>query len=702
MEARSLASINYLAANPPQYPVNPAETQQEPLTLYISRVPGTRGRSPSRHAALPSLVVVKLVQSQLTQPCLDVILSPFKPQLKNVTVEDVASSLYYVHLDTTVPSDGPEGPPHRRGRGRPDGSSDEGSPSRKAAIPRKPIPGNGAAVHDPVTVGRQQNVPPPRHSVDNPHHHASPTHLTAHHAWRPMEDSGISFNEAPQLPPHLPVSPLMQGPASSPFMPVPASPHIQAPQPAFPARKPVAGPRLMNNTVVPPPISTRNRDSLSPAPREPFTSNERGYGFEYTSSRPSTGRASYIEFQEARGAGHPAEPPVGHRTSVLYPDDSSRLATQAYETDVQSPTGRFSPNRFTRSPSPTPTKQKDLFTLHLIRRDPSSGNQWNVGRISSQQIDGQSSAFENGTHSPIRALSSSSARPAIDIQLETLGYAKFRHMPNRRSVDVTGPHMTAAALSAAAHGENMLPHSEGGAAFTRQVQMAYSKSWTSNLKEKWNRMEQNHKASRQGHGRSHSAVSATPSMVSLGNTSPPYPTVGHPGPGMKPRGYVFTSPWDGRCDFRTGNAGRSLRCHHALHNGQTSSYNPLVAEQEGGNGLIPSGSPSSVVSELRFNLPSSELLAPDDQNRRGAAHQRLGSLSKFWKRGDDQDSDDYDDGHEISPFDVNLGKERAGGGNRGSRAKLGKLIVYGDGLKMLDLVVSANIGVWWGSWERSF
>lgn len=45
VEARSLAAINYLAANPPQYPVNPTEEKQEPLTLYISRVPGTRGES---------------------------------------------------------------------------------------------------------------------------------------------------------------------------------------------------------------------------------------------------------------------------------------------------------------------------------------------------------------------------------------------------------------------------------------------------------------------------------------------------------------------------------------------------------------------------------------------------------------------------------------------------------------------------------
>lgn len=45
VEARSLAALNQLAANPPQYPTKPNEARQAPLTLYISRVPGTRGTS---------------------------------------------------------------------------------------------------------------------------------------------------------------------------------------------------------------------------------------------------------------------------------------------------------------------------------------------------------------------------------------------------------------------------------------------------------------------------------------------------------------------------------------------------------------------------------------------------------------------------------------------------------------------------------
>jgi hypothetical protein len=43
VEARSLAALNALASNPPQYPTKPTEKRQEPLILYISRVPGTRG-----------------------------------------------------------------------------------------------------------------------------------------------------------------------------------------------------------------------------------------------------------------------------------------------------------------------------------------------------------------------------------------------------------------------------------------------------------------------------------------------------------------------------------------------------------------------------------------------------------------------------------------------------------------------------------
>lgn len=109
------------------------------------------------------------------------------------------------------------------------------------------------------------------------------------------------------------------------------------------------------------------------------------------------------------------------------------------------------------------------------------------------------------------------------------------------------------------------------------------------------------------------------------------------------------------------------------------------------------------LSELRFNLPSVELFK-SPEGREEVKSQVQGHFNKLLQKLDEKtnrNNNDYDDGM-ISPFDVNLGKEKAGGGNRGKRAKMGKLIIYPDGMKMLDLVVAANMGVWWGAWEKSF
>ena len=50
-------------------------------------------------------------------------------------------------------------------------------------------------------------------------------------------------------------------------------------------------------------------------------------------------------------------------------------------------------------------------------------------------------------------------------------------------------------------------------------------------------------------------------------------------------------------------------------------------------------------------------------------------------------------------MDLKLGRERAGGGRKGKSAKLGKLVLRDEGLKMADLVVAACMGVWWDVYE---
>ena len=160
-------------------------------------------------------------------------------------------------------------------------------------------------------------------------------------------------------------------------------------------------------------------------------------------------------------------------------------------------------------------------------------------------------------------------------------------------------------------------------------------------------------------------------------------------PPTAPKGYTFQSPWNGTCDFATGVAGRSLKCRHS----HPSRF---------GQGIE--------VSELRFNLPSSKTFTPAPkslvphtprESKRSSLfshhHRRQGSFESFnaLRTGSF--------GPKVEPedrLDLSLGQEHAGGGFGGRQAKLGKLIVEPEGLQMLDLVVAANMALWWRVYDR--
>jgi len=63
--------------------------------------------------------------------------------------------------------------------------------------------------------------------------------------------------------------------------------------------------------------------------------------------------------------------------------------------------------------------------------------------------------------------------------------------------------------------------------------------------------------------------------------------------------------------------------------------------------------------------------------------------------------EDADSSPSLDRLDLSLGQELAGGGFGGKQAKLGKLIIEEEGLKMLDLLVAANMALWWRAYERS-
>lgn len=308
-------------------------------------------------------------------------------------------------------------------------------------------------------------------------------------------------------------------------------------------------------------------------------------------------------------------------------------------------------------------------SLTLIRRY--ANMQWNVGKVSRLSAVMCSDNPINANH----------ASPAVEnqectsIEISTAGYTKF--------VD-TEPQTNGK--------ENLSPvqkdlpiHNDEQITFIRRIQVAnFNKlrhQWRMSVSSSESSLSKQYLFSskfklhrRSQYTGSNEKVERLPRQLSQ-----PQPTVDS-------KGYTFQSPWDGVCEFNVGVANRSLKCRHKFLPSRTVS-----------TGQIRSAS----VSELRFNLPSSKSLSDSPSRKlktwRTSASSRHNSL----------DTPTYDnDGDSTSPdddrLDLSLGQEHAGGGFGGKQAKLGKLIIENEGLKMLDLLVAANIGIWWRVYEKTY
>ena len=366
-----------------------------------------------------------------------------------------------------------------------------------------------------------------------------------------------------------------------------------------------------------------------------------------------------------------------------------------------------------------PNGSTKSFFITVIRRDPSSGAQWNVGSVFGEDQSQQKRATPNSKKSHFD----------ISVHLTTPGYTLFRTPQAKSHPDGQSHSNTKQAVV-----------SEPGSApptfgFDRQVRMEGSNLFS--------------RASKQ-HKRSQSDALTAKLRGSEDSTSVPAAAGLDDSitDGSGSKGYVFFSPWGGRCKFSTGGGGRSLRCKHTLPD-SLSSENAVFDYSR-----------SVTVSELRFNLPHSGVFnvptAVTNAKMETAELRRI-SIPKFGhirdklSQGSRSPSlpprpcptsyaamypSDEEDPPELPPrpptgqrvadssdeqkappvparshpfgsapkslneddderLDLSIGKEKAGGGNRGKRAKLGKLIIHDEGFKMLDLVVAANMGIWW-------
>lgn len=372
------------------------------------------------------------------------------------------------------------------------------------------------------------------------------------------------------------------------------------------------------------------------------------------------------------------EPNTGQRSSYDGPESSIENARphQSHVSGNLSP-GDILANQTLGSP----------FRITLIRRDVASGNQWNVATMSSSRED----------------------KGVIHVEISNPGYGKFMNTVHP-SANTPGQKLASTPVEGQNAAEvlkrmaqNMMHHDDTGKkVFYRDITPVKHDHTSHSLSEVlFNR---------------HSGSAETPKLAQYVSAK-------------VNRGYYsFRSPWGGTCSFVASVNGGSLKCKHTIPG-------PVMSADEGVSGS--SHSSEVTVSELRYNIPFaleqsfrassilnvngnskssgekgggkraalSQLITTNiqkvQQHARSRSHSQGGThtpiLSVARGSGDEQSPASSVPADDEDRLDFSLARENGGGGMSGKSAKLGKLIIEDEGIKMIDLVVAASMGVWWRS-----
>ncbi|WEW60580.1 hypothetical protein PRK78_006067 [Emydomyces testavorans] len=568
VEAKSLLSFTTLASNPPNYPRNPTQERLEPLVLYIVRVPGSR----------------------------DVFLSPLKPPTKSsFSPESINASVYFCHVAgpgdeavlENIEKDRRAEEEKRRlqleqlqgsehdGNGESNGKNKDNTFALLNRVRRKPVP--GTAVQTVET--RTQSSVSLSDTLERTHPGKTRS-VSADCSSDEVQSAGVSETRRPWDSPLLPPRSI-PGPQQGLGSPIGArgsrteGKHAKSlsAQPTSPGPIRETFHRLRNSFDISP--GRTSWDGVRPVIKSRIPGKDRLWG------------ASNVSGEELL-------PSLKPRCSYDTPRDAS----------VSQP-----------------------FHITLIRRDPTYGNQWNVGTIT------------NCT-APLEVAPDGS----ITIEITTPGYKKFAdNKPiSFESFGISPPPSMRHLISHSSAQPQTGPP-PGPLKFIRKV---------------------------------------TPS-----NYHPPKESLDPSPPRRKPNplkskgNFTFTSPWNGTCIFGPGANSRTIRCRHIIPSPNSSHTSSPQSS---------SSSPAVTVAEIRFNLPTFLPASP-----------RPGSLPRAEaaspRRSNDSSASPFDEDR----LDLSLARERAGGGMRGNSAKLGKLIIEDEGLKMVDLLVAACMGVFWGVYENA-
>lgn len=442
VEANSLGTLTNLASNPPLYPRNPTETPRAPLTLYVVRVPGSRGTNHHFRWHLAD-----------TDRRSDVFLTPLKPREKVVNAQDVQSSLYFLHVDSH---------------------------------------------EDEFLSAEEDRSETPKHGSLSP--------SSAHVARKPL--------------PTPPVSPPggFQSPRGSDELTPEAAKRL-----SVPARKPVAASRTDNSSA----------DELN-LPEIPLRSPRRK---PLLRNRHSPLSNSYDDEEDEQPPSLPRRPLNRNRWSQ-YDQVQQSESDHSRNIDILTTNDGAQPRLSTSSQN----AQNDRgVSLTLIRRDPSSGAQWNVARIHDPPVH-EVSSFSSDLAGSLGSKKNSGA--PMFLEVSNPGYTKFIQIDQARPVSrgssTTSSTDSDLAASAAdgifrrrmwLEGSRYADHSYGHRKFGSQDLSAMSAGARPSLQISTRQWQSTSKAI-----------------------------------DRRSKGYAFRSPWNGKCEFSTGTTGRALKVRkNTLH-----------------------------------------------------------------------------------------------------------------------------------------
>ena len=387
-----------------------------------------------------------------------------------------------------------------------------------------------------------------------------------------------------------------------------------------------------------------------PSPQKAQHISRKTVLLDITNTSPTRQQAPYLPDLPRRPL--PTPPDEHPSAQSLHADNVRLLRYSEHIDDNNNPYMRDYPNHPETLRKLEIDSMPESGSLTLIRRNPGSTEQWNVASIHDPPVHEVSST---SLLVPTSARRAKRGGAPLYLDITNPGYSQFLARPE---------HAESRTSTSSPSSDGELPP-EG--VFRRRLYMPGSRYG-----------EHGYGA---GH-RKHLSVSSASTdemrktmrdrhSVDLGSLGPPKAD-------RRSKGYTFTSPWEGRCEFTTGATGKSLKCRHQLP---------------------PQGS-TREVSELRFNLPNSARNTPTAVSEKRASYFTHRHSHVFSSLEDGSRSPIIMIDEDTGKIDLSLGQERAGGGFGGKQAKLGKLIIEPEGFKMLDLLVAANVGLWWRAYER--